>query len=197
MAVNSVKKIEGIRRCESLNKLDLTLNFVDLEDLKDSCEEMEWCENLIEVYMVGNPCTDWEHFREYVIAKCPQIMRLDGTDVTRSERLTAKTKLEELEAELEQIAANNVAKKEYDKKEGITPHQWSPEERWNSYVEDQEKKKQQDEESKQSSMFKDYNDLVAEMNNVSSSRKNKAKLPEEQSFSQSAQLSEIYVLDWS
>ena len=71
MAVNSVKKIEGIRRCESLNKLDLTLNFVDLEDLKDSCEEMEWCENLIEVYMVGNPCTDWEHFREYVIAKCP------------------------------------------------------------------------------------------------------------------------------
>lgn len=32
MAVNSVKKIEGIKRCESLNKLDMTLNFVDLED---------------------------------------------------------------------------------------------------------------------------------------------------------------------
>ena len=33
MAVNSVAKIEGLKRCESLNKLDLTLNFVDIEDL--------------------------------------------------------------------------------------------------------------------------------------------------------------------
>ena len=78
LAVNSVSKVEGIKRCESLNKLDLTLNFIDLEDLKDSCEEMEWCENLAEAYFTGNPCTDWEHFREYVIAKCPQIQRLDG-----------------------------------------------------------------------------------------------------------------------
>lgn len=90
LAVNSVSKIEGIKRCESLNKLDMTLNFVDLEDLQESCEEMEWCENLVELYMVGNPCTDWEHFKDYVIAKCPQIMRLDGNDITRSERLVAK-----------------------------------------------------------------------------------------------------------
>ena len=119
VAVNSISKIEGIKRCESLNKLDMTLNFVDLEDFQESCEEMEWCENLVEVYMVGNPCTDWENYKEYIIAKVPQIMRLDGNEITRSERLTAKTKLAELEAELFEIAANNVAKKEYDKKEGI------------------------------------------------------------------------------
>ena len=93
LAVNSIAKIAGIKRCESLNKLDMTLNFVDIEDLQESCEEMEWCENLNDVYFTGNPCTDWEHYREYVIAKVPQIMRLDGDDVTRSERLTARTKL--------------------------------------------------------------------------------------------------------
>ena len=93
MAVNSVKKIEGIKRCESLNKLDMTLNFVDLEDFQSSCEEMEWCEMLTDLYFVGNPCTDWEHYKEYLIAKVPQILRLDGNDITRSERLVAKTKL--------------------------------------------------------------------------------------------------------
>mmetsp|Transcript_40016 Transcript_40016/g.52393 ORF Transcript_40016/g.52393 Transcript_40016/m.52393 type:complete len:197 (-) Transcript_40016:701-1291(-) len=165
LAVNSVSKIEGIKRCESLNKLDLTLNFIDLEDLKDSCEEMEWCENLVELYMVGNPCTDWEHFREYVIAKVPQLLRVDGHDVSRSERLTAKTKLNDYEYELEEIAANHVAKKEYDKKEGNAPQQWSKEERWRQYVEEQEKKKADEENSKKESMFKDYNDLVDEMNN--------------------------------
>ena len=73
LAVNSVNKIAGIKRCESLNKLDMTLNFVDIEDLEESCDEMAWCENLNDIYFVGNPCTDWEHFREYVIAKCPQV----------------------------------------------------------------------------------------------------------------------------
>lgn len=46
MAVNSVSKIEGLRRCESLNKLDMTLNFIDVEDLKESIEELEYCEHL-------------------------------------------------------------------------------------------------------------------------------------------------------
>ena len=71
MAVNSVDKIAGIRRCESLNKLDITLNFVDLEDLEESCDEMLYCENLRDLYFTGNPCTDWANYRQYVIAKVP------------------------------------------------------------------------------------------------------------------------------
>ena len=101
VAVNSILKLEGLKRCESLNKLDLTLNFIDVDDLKESIEELEWCENLVEIYFTGNPCTDWENFREYVIAKLPQVQRLDSNDVTRSERLIARTKLAEHEAELE------------------------------------------------------------------------------------------------
>lgn len=34
LALNNISVIEGIERCESLRKLDLTLNFVDLEDLE-------------------------------------------------------------------------------------------------------------------------------------------------------------------
>ena len=163
-----MSKIEGIKRCESLNKIDMTLNFVDLEDLQSSCEEMEWCENLVDLYMVGNPCTDWENYKEYVIAKVPQLMRLDGNDITRSERLVAKTKLAQHEAELAEIAANNVAKKEYDKKEGIVPNHYTKEQRWEAYCEEQERKKAEEEKGKQESMFKDYNDLVDAEKNVSS-----------------------------
>jgi polyphosphate kinase len=83
--------------------------------------------------------------------------------VTRSERLTAKTKLAAHEIELAQIAENNVAKKEFDKKEGIAPAGWSREERWNDYVKEEERKKADEEKGKKESMFKDYNDLVDSM----------------------------------
>ena len=91
LAVNSVGKIEGVQRCESLNKLDLTLNFVDIEDLKESCENLEWCPNFTELYLTGNPCTDWPNYRPYVIAKVETLMRLDGEEISKSQKLAAKT----------------------------------------------------------------------------------------------------------
>jgi len=78
LAVNSVSKIKGLRRCESLRKLDMTLNFLDLEDLKSSCEELEWNPGISELYLMGNPCLDWEHCNDYIIAKVETINRLDG-----------------------------------------------------------------------------------------------------------------------
>ena len=62
-----------------------------------------------------------------------------------------------------QIAENNVAKKEFDKKEGVAPAGWSREERWNDYVKEQERKAEDEEKGKKESMFKDYNDLVDSM----------------------------------
>jgi protein TilB len=46
LAVNNVSKIEGIRNCESLMKIDLTLNFVDIEDLEESVDNLAECEEL-------------------------------------------------------------------------------------------------------------------------------------------------------
>ena len=90
LAVNSIRKIEGVRRCESLSKLDMTLNFVDVEDLKESLDELEYCEALKELYMLGNPCLEWSDCKDYIIARLPQLARLEGEDITRSQKLAAK-----------------------------------------------------------------------------------------------------------
>lgn len=104
LAVNSVRKIEGVKRCESLNKLDLTLNFVDIEDLRESCENLEWNCLLTDLYLTGNPCTDWPNYREYVIAKVETLLKLDGDEIEKSHRLQAKQKLAKLEYELDVLA---------------------------------------------------------------------------------------------
>lgn len=165
LAVNSIEKIEGIKRCESLEKLDLTLNLVDIEHLRESMEECEWCDNLREIFLTGNPCTDWEHCKAYVIAKLPQLQRLDGDEIERSQRLEAKQRLAALEAELEEISKNNIAKKEYDRKEGIMPKGYSKEQRWADYLEEKERKEKDEKEKKENSMFKEYNEMVAETKN--------------------------------
>lgn len=90
--------------CEFLNKLDLTVNFVDLDELRASCEHMAGLRSLRDLYMTGNPSTDWSGFRPYVLAKVMQLERLDGEDVTRTERIRAVQRLPELEAELAVLA---------------------------------------------------------------------------------------------
>lgn len=44
-------------------------------------------------YLTGNPCTDYDGYREYVIGTLPQIDVLDGTDVTSFDKLVAKQQL--------------------------------------------------------------------------------------------------------
>lgn len=58
LALNNISIIEGIDGCESLKKLDLTVNFVDLEDLEESSMNVKRCESLRELYLTGNPCTE-------------------------------------------------------------------------------------------------------------------------------------------
>jgi len=137
MAVNSVSKIEGVKRCESLNKLDLTLNFIDVEDLKESLENLEWCPNFTELYLTGNPCTDWPNYRQYTVAKVDTLLRLDGEEVQKSERLKAKTLLPQLEKELEVLAQKSILKKELEKKEGKhDENAYTRENRWQNYLDD-------------------------------------------------------------
>ena len=44
-------------------------------------------------YLTGNPCTDYDGYREYVIGILPQIDVLDGIDVTSFDKLVAKQQL--------------------------------------------------------------------------------------------------------
>ena len=43
MALNNISIIENIEGCESLKKLDLTVNFIDLEDLEESLVNLSRC----------------------------------------------------------------------------------------------------------------------------------------------------------
>lgn len=48
--------MRGLHSCEFLNKLDLTVNFVDLDELESSVDAMEGNKHLKDLYMMGNPC---------------------------------------------------------------------------------------------------------------------------------------------
>lgn len=49
-------QVEGLQSCEFLNKLDLTVNFIDLDELESSVTAMEGNRHLGDLYMMGNPC---------------------------------------------------------------------------------------------------------------------------------------------
>jgi len=58
LALNNIAKIENIEGCESLKKLDLTVNFIDLADLEESLTTLSRIEGICELYLTGNPCTE-------------------------------------------------------------------------------------------------------------------------------------------
>jgi protein TilB len=68
LALNNISLIENIEGCESLRKLDLTVNFIDLDDLEESMVNLSRCGNIKELYLTGNPCEDWKGCRDFVIA---------------------------------------------------------------------------------------------------------------------------------
>ena len=105
IAMNNITRIENLERCEALVKLDMTVNFVDLDELH-SVGSLKNNTMLSELFLVGNPCVQyWESgYRDYVIATLPQLSRLDGTEITRTERIKAMQRLPELEKELRHLA---------------------------------------------------------------------------------------------
>lgn len=47
--------------------------------------------------MRGNPCDKWPGYRDFVIDSLPALVNLDGTEVTRTDRLEAKAKRKDLD----------------------------------------------------------------------------------------------------
>ncbi|KAH8866195.1 Protein tilB like [Schistosoma japonicum] len=93
LALNNIEKIENLEGCESLKKLDLTINFVG--DLM-SIESLINVHFLEELYLTGNPCTEYPGYREFVVATLPQLKLLDGVEITKSERIVALQNLEKI-----------------------------------------------------------------------------------------------------
>lgn len=53
------------------SKLDLTLNFIDVEDFEESIENVAELDSMSDLYLTGNPCTNWPNYKEYIYAKAP------------------------------------------------------------------------------------------------------------------------------
>ncbi|KAJ4920173.1 hypothetical protein JOQ06_024324, partial [Pogonophryne albipinna] len=97
LALNNIEVIENLEGCESLQKLDLTVNFVGL---LSSVESLKHNVHLADLYLVGNPCSEFQGYRKYVVATLPQLQRLDGTEISRSERIRSLQGLEEVRKEV-------------------------------------------------------------------------------------------------
>ncbi|KAK1790036.1 hypothetical protein P4O66_002348 [Electrophorus voltai] len=70
LALNNIEVIENLEGCESLQKLDLTVNFVGR---LSSVETLSQNVHLHELYLVGNPCAEFQGYRQYVLACLPQL----------------------------------------------------------------------------------------------------------------------------
>lgn len=109
LALNNIKKVEGLEGCESLRKLDLTVNFI--ADLV-SVESLKNCQNLRELYLTGNPCSQYEGYREYVVATLPQLEQLDGIRITKSERILSMQQICETTKKIKDQSQREIRKEE-------------------------------------------------------------------------------------
>ena len=83
LALNNITRIEGLRQCEFLNKLDLTVNFIDLDVFEESIRELkEYNRQLKELYLIGNPAMDWDGAKDFIVASLPSLLTLDGEKIT-------------------------------------------------------------------------------------------------------------------
>jgi protein TilB len=97
LALNNIEIIENLERCESLQKLDLTINFIGKID---SVENLVDNYNLEHLYLIGNPCTDYDNYRDFVIGTLPQLITLDGKDIERSDRIKALQNLKMIRSDI-------------------------------------------------------------------------------------------------
>ncbi|XP_046419327.1 protein tilB-like [Neodiprion fabricii] len=147
LALNNIEVIENLEGLESLKKLDLTVNFIgDLRGIK-SLRENEHLESLI---LTGNPFTDYEGYREYVVATLPQLKELDMAEISRSERIIALQRYAE--------ASDDVLRGYWNyakiRKEQILRHQRSESVRISELNEDGTEKGGEDDEERSEKFWK-------------------------------------------
>ena len=159
LAVNNISLIEGVRNCESLQKIDLTLNFIDIEDLEESIDNLAELPDLRELYFLGNPCTDWPHWKEYIIARIPTLGRLDGDDVTKTKKMAAKQNFDMMAQDLVRASRERIEKKVLEDKLPKDPNAYTKEFRKEVYLEELQRKADQEKAQKENSMFKDFNEF--------------------------------------
>lgn len=75
LALNNITKLQNLQRCESLKKLDLTVNFIGKAGLL-TIDSLKANAQLEELFLLGNPCAQWPGYRQLVIAALPKLKKL-------------------------------------------------------------------------------------------------------------------------
>lgn len=140
------------------------MNFIDIEDFEESVDNLAELPDIREVYMQGCPCTDWEHWQDYLMARIPTLGRIDGTDVTKTMRMRAKQKLQQMENDLPQAARARIEKKVLEEQSGEKKNGYTKEFRRECYQDQVRQKEEQKKRSEENSMFKDYNEYNESLN---------------------------------
>ncbi|VWU49125.1 leucine-rich repeat protein [Hepatocystis sp. ex Piliocolobus tephrosceles] len=107
LALNNITLIENLEKCESLKKLDLTLNFINICTIEKSVSNLKKNENLKELYLMGNPCSNWVNLKHYVIFELEQLQVLDGCDILVSDKIKAKQEIDYVLKSLEEEKKKN------------------------------------------------------------------------------------------
>ncbi|NXC48609.1 TILB protein, partial [Penelope pileata] len=114
VALNNIERIENLEGCEELKKLDLTANFVG--ELS-SIETLRYNIHLKELFLVGNPCTEFEGYREFVVATLCQLKYLDSKEIERSERIQALQNYAEVKQKIREQEQAYLLKRAKEKEE--------------------------------------------------------------------------------
>ncbi|XP_034039660.1 LOW QUALITY PROTEIN: protein tilB homolog [Thalassophryne amazonica] len=114
LTLNNIEVIENLEGCESLQKLDLTLNFVGL---LSSVVSLQHNIHLRELFLLGNPCAQFDGYRQYVVAALPQLQCLDGKEISRSERIQVAQGLEEVRRRVDEQEQDYLQRRTQEKEE--------------------------------------------------------------------------------
>uniref|UniRef100_A0A8C0H5M9 Leucine-rich repeat-containing protein 6 n=1 Tax=Chelonoidis abingdonii TaxID=106734 RepID=A0A8C0H5M9_CHEAB len=116
LALNNIERIENLEGCEELQKLDLTANFIgelsSIEILKHNI-------HLKELFLVGNPCTEFEGYRQFVVATLHQLKCLDSKEIERSERIQALQNYRQVEKQIRDQEQAYLLKRAREKEEAL------------------------------------------------------------------------------
>ncbi|XP_074840916.1 dynein axonemal assembly factor 11 [Carettochelys insculpta] len=116
LALNNIEKIENLEGCEELQKLDLTANFIgELSGIEVLKHNM----HLKELFLVGNPCTEFEGYRQFVVATLHQLKWLDSKEIERSERIQALQNYHEVEKQIREQEQVYLLKRAREKEESL------------------------------------------------------------------------------
>ncbi|XP_034867855.1 dynein axonemal assembly factor 11 isoform X1 [Mirounga angustirostris] len=114
LALNNIEKIENLEGCEGLTKLDLTVNFIgELSSIKTLQHNI----HLKELFLMGNPCADFDGYRQFVVATLQQLKWLDGKEIERSERIQALQNFPVIEQQIREQEKAYCLKRAKDKEE--------------------------------------------------------------------------------